>query len=162
MFRKDQPFKKYNIYLDGIVKDFFRICSQKETKKTFTITDMTALNLDVAKLTAYTQLLVGSSFTIRLYSGEKARLKVKAQRFQLFPSIDPSTLLLMEPDLSLDAIARKGMRGRVGTIIYDQETEQALKDEQMVGLDEFDRSVVEFITTFKKINKKPSSMNYFT
>ena len=32
----------------------------------------------------------------------------------------------------------------------------------MVGLDEFDRSVVEFITTFKKINKKPSSINYFS
>ena len=26
MFSKDQPFKKYSIYLDGIVKDFFRIC----------------------------------------------------------------------------------------------------------------------------------------
>ena len=155
MFSKDQPFKKYNSYLNSILSNFFRICSQKQTKKTFTITDMTALNLDVSKLTAYTQLLVGSSFTIRLDSGEKVRMKVKAQRFQLFPSIDPATLVFMEPDLNDNFIQKRLKMSHISKLISEQqEFKNLLLDDNLNNLDEFDRQVVEYITTFKNMENR--------
>ena len=92
------------------LREFFKIGIYKQGKKVFNINDMVALDLDMNKLTSYTSLLLGATYTLRLESGETHKFKIKAKRYQVFASIDPATYLEIEPETANDRARLKRIR----------------------------------------------------